>query len=375
MRVTVDRDAIAGALAMAQKYVPNRSTIPVLTTVLLEAADDAVTLTATDLDRVFTTSVEAKVETAGATAAEAALLTGFAKGAAGDSLDMNLDGSLLRVRCGRASGRIPTIVAGDFPKVFDKRTADAAFDMDAAALAEMAKAVGYAASEEESRVYLQGVSWAVHGGRLEHAATDGRFLSWSTMDLPAGASGLKPAIVPAFPVPAFTGAVRIEFSERCVHFAGTLGDRPASVTSRLIDGTFPDYHRIVRPATETATVERRALADAVARCLPVCATERTPIDLAHDIEGDLVVRAHGKDGAEVETVVEVSGSLFAVTLGAEMLRATLASFTSEMITLGFSGVGEAVTFTRPGDRDRLALIMPVSGRLTQRIGPPRDVAA
>ena len=109
-----------------------------------------------------------------------------------------------------------------------------------------------------------------------------------------------------------------------------------SITSKLIDGTFPDYRRIIRRRPRTATVERKALADAVGRCMPLCQAAKThaPIDLVHDIAGELVVRVNAADGAEIEDRIGIEGAQFAVSLSGHLLAATLASFVGNTIEIG-----------------------------------------
>ena len=128
-----------------------------------------------------------------------------------------------------------------------------------------------------------------------------------SIETPAGAEGLQPVIVPDFAMPAFSGPVRVDVADTFIRFSGVVGNRMA-ITSKLIDGTFPDYRRIIRPATATATVARKALAEAVGRCMPLCqGRSPPPVDLIHDIEGELVVRVLAADGAEIEDRIEHRG--------------------------------------------------------------------
>ena len=148
MRLTVDRQAFAAALGQAAKYVETRTTIPVLSTVLLRTGDGEIEVAATDLNRLFRATIEARVETEGAIAANANLLAGFVRGAVGRDVEMALAGSLLEVRSGHARGRIPTLAADDFPEPFVYGAANIGFEIDGAVLADCLDAVGYAISKE-----------------------------------------------------------------------------------------------------------------------------------------------------------------------------------------------------------------------------------
>ena len=145
------------------------------------------------------------------------------------------------------------------------------------------------------------MGWSFQDGRLELAATDGRVLSMTSIEVPPGAELLAPAIVPDLQMPMFSGPVRVDIANTWICFAGIAGGRRVELISKLIDGTFPDCRRIIRPATATATVSRKAFTDAVARCMPFCQGKHpAPVDLIHDHLGELVVRVLASDGAEIE---------------------------------------------------------------------------
>ena len=303
------------------------------------------------------------------------LLAGFVRGAAGADVEMSLAGSLMEVRSGHARGRIPALAADDFPEPFRYRAANIGFEIDGAVLADCLDAVGYAISKEEARYYLTGVSWSIRDGRLELAATDGRILSMVSIEAPAGAEGLQPVIVPDFAMPPFQGPVRVDLADTFIRFSGVVGNR-MTITSRLIDGRYPDYRRIIRPAASSATVARKALAEAVGRCMPLRQGRRPlPVDLIHGTEGELIVRVLAADSSEIEDRIEVEGAQFALSLDGNLLALTLASFDGETIEIGLTGIGDIVRFSEPGNAHRLAIVMPMHGTVTHRICPPRRNAA
>ena len=119
MRLIVDRSALDASLYYATKYLETPTTIPVLSSVLLRTGDGEIDFAATDLNRLFWATIEARVEAEGAIAANASLLAGFVRGAAGADVEMSLAGSLMEVRSGHARGRIPALagLCGDVPLV------------------------------------------------------------------------------------------------------------------------------------------------------------------------------------------------------------------------------------------------------------------
>ena len=236
MRLTVDRQAFAAALGQAAKYVETPTTIPVLSTVLLRTGDGEIEVAATDLNRLFRATIEARVETEGAIAAKANLLAGFVRGAAGTDVGMALAGSLLEVRSGHARGRIPTLAADDFPTLFDS-PANLGFDIDGAVLAACLEAVGYAIRRKQGALLPCGISWSIQDGRLELCATDAHILSVVNIETPAGAGQLQPVIVPDFAMPAFTGPVRVEVADTYIRFSGNTGHRCRSPRSWSMAGS------------------------------------------------------------------------------------------------------------------------------------------
>jgi DNA polymerase-3 subunit beta len=375
MKITVDRQILAATLIQCAKYVLARTPVEVLKTVLLRTVDGMVEVMTSDRNRLFRATVEARIAAEGTIAVNAAVLTGFVCGAAGTDVDLELDSSLLKVRSGRARSSLPTLAADDFPALFASRAGETRFEIGGAVLAACLDAVGYAISKEEARYYLTGLSWSIRDGRLELAATDGHVLSLISIETPAGAEGLKPVIVPDFAMPPFQGPVRVDVADTFIRFSGVVGNR-MTITSKLIDGTYPDYRRNIRPAASSATVARKALAEAVGRCMPLRQGRRpAPVDLIHDTEGELIVRMLAADSSEIEDRIEVEGAQFALSLDGNLLAATLASFDGETIEIGLTGFGDIVRFGEPGKEHRLAIVMPMHGTVTHRIGPPRRNAA
>ena len=256
MRLVVERHALAVAMAAAAKHVLHRTTLPILSTVLLRASDCELEITATDLDRLFKATIEARIEVEGLIAINASLLAGFVRDAVGRDVELALAASLLELRSGRARCCIPTLTAADFVEPFRDGQANAGFEIDGAVLADCLNSVRYAIPKEDPRYYLLGVAWSFQGNCLELAAADGHLLSMISMEKPAGTEELQPVIVPDFAMPKFTGPVRVDLSDTWIRFSGSAGHR-MSITSKLIDGTFPDYRRMIKSAAATATVNAR----------------------------------------------------------------------------------------------------------------------
>lgn len=263
--------ALAAALREVREAVERRNTIVICSAVLIEAGPDGAMLTTTDLDVMIRRSLPCVAAQPLRFAIDAMRLTDivgtFAAGS--QTLIEIADGSAV-VRSGRSRTRFAVYEASDFPIIVPGK-AEATFTIPGRALAESFGAVRHAISTEETRYYLNGIFMHVgKGDGLRFAATDGHRLARLINSCPAGAETLPDAIVP-------TKTVNL-----ILKLADTRGDTPFEIevnkskirfsagdvvlTSKLVDGTFPDYDRVM-PAAPTcaAVIDRDALADAAAR--------------------------------------------------------------------------------------------------------------
>ncbi len=274
--LTLSRDTLSGALASLQRVVERRNTIPVLSNVALSARGGRLTLTATDLD----IEAVAVLEVAGemATTVPAHLLHDILRKMpeGGEvSLAMDADDRRLVVRGGRSRFTLQALPIGDFPSMALPHEFHR-FTLAAGALAQLFSTVQFAISTEESRYYLNGIYLHINAAddetHLTAVATDGHRLARERLTAPDGASGLPGIIVPRKTVGEVLAALKgVKDSKEAV----TIEASPAKIrfilpgltlTSKLIDGTFPDYTRVIPAANEKRLVaERGALLAAVDR--------------------------------------------------------------------------------------------------------------
>lgn len=377
MQIKVERAALAAALTSAAKFVPHRSTIVALVTFLIEtdAEHGLIQITATNLDATARIAVPAEIAQPGVVAVNAGLLTNLVKGSAGADASLATDGAIFVVKSGRTIGRIPTTAPEDFPQVF-KPIDGVSFDLEASTLDRLVTAASFAVERGGSgRYYLTGTNWSAYEGLLQVTGTNGHVLSISGVPLPKGAETLGSVIVPIFPLPEFSGALRVDISGSAIRLSGIAGDHETVILSKLIDGDYPNFRRLILPPTATATVNRKALVDAIARCAPVFDGTRGAVDLIHDHSGTLIVQAIQSEGTEITDEISIEGAQFAVSLGGQLVAGTLASFQCESVTLSMTEIGCMVRIGDPDDSQRLACIMPMRSAVGHRIGPPKRAAA
>ena len=249
MKATIERATLLKSLGHVQSVVERRNTIPILSNVLIEARDDgSLRLMATDLDLQVDESVPANVSQAGATTVSAHTLFDIVrKLPEGSQVEMTAAEGKMQVVAGRARFNLSTLPRDDFPVIAEGEL-PTRFELPAATLRQIIEKTRFAISSEETRYYLMGIFLHLVDDQLRAAATDGHRLARVTVGKPDGADGMPDVIVPRKCVQELyrlleelEGTVEISLSPTKVRFG--LGS--AVLTSKLIDGTFPDYNRVI----------------------------------------------------------------------------------------------------------------------------------
>jgi len=249
MKATIERATLLKSLGHVQSVVERRNTIPILSNVLLEARDDgSLRLMATDLDLQVDESIPANVSQAGATTVSAHTLFDIVrKLPEGSQVELTAAEGKMQVVAGRSRFNLSTLPRDDFPVIAEGEL-PTKFELPAAALRQIIEKTRFAISSEETRYYLMGIFLHVIDDQLRAAATDGHRLARVTVGKPDGADGMPDVIVPRKAVAELyrlleelEGSVEISLSPTKVRFG--LGS--AVLTSKLIDGTFPDYNRVI----------------------------------------------------------------------------------------------------------------------------------
>ncbi len=312
MKLTIERAALLRALNHVQSVVERRNTIPILSNVLIEAKDGALSLTATDMDIAIVERVPADVATAGATTAPAHTLYDIVRklpdGAQVDIETGGESGDRLTLKSGRSRFQLAALPTDDFP-VMSGGDMPHEFQLDAEALRSLIDRTRFAISTEETRYYLNGIY--LHAADGEHevlraVATDGHRLARVEIPLPDGANGMPGVIVPRKTVSELRklieetdGAIEIALSETKIRFA--FGD--AVLTSKLIDGTFPDYERVIPSGNDKImTVDCDDFAEAVDRVSTIATEKMRAVKMKLDGDQMELSASSQENGQAVEEV-------------------------------------------------------------------------
>jgi DNA polymerase-3 subunit beta len=361
LNVTCSRDALLHALGIVSRGVSTRTTVQILSGILLEAGDGNLRLAATDMEVSLRTALEAKVESDGSVVVPGRLLLELARLLPEQdvSLEHKPEEAAVEIRCGSASYRLHTYNPEDFPRLPQTEGVDL-HEVDRAPLLETVARVSRSASRDESRPVLTGVLVRFEPGNLVMAATDSYRLSVKETAFEGSVPELE-AIVPARAlgelarIAAEGESVTLGVHENQVVF----GTGSAWLTTRRIDGQFPNYKQLVPETFEhEVPLPRDELLDVVRR-VSVMAQRNSPLRLRF-ADGELTVSAQTQDVGEARESLPVSFSSEPLEIGfnAEFLRDGVESVVGEQVRL------KLISPLRPavlqGDSDDfLYLIMPI----------------
>ncbi len=320
MKITIERAELLRALNHVQSVVERRNTIPILSNVLLSASDQALSLTATDMDIAIVDRVPCTVGTAGATTAPAHTLYDIVRKLPdGAQVNLETEGDRLLLSAGRSRFTLQTLPNEDFP-VMSGGDMPHAFTLDASALRSLVDRTRFAISTEETRYYMNGIYIHVpeNESQLRAVATDGHRLARVEMEMPEGAAGMPGVIVPRKTVSELRklieemdGDVSISLSETKIRFS--FGD--ALLTSKLIDGTFPDYERVIPAGNDKLLeVDCPSFAAAVDRVSTIATEKMRAVKLAIS-DGQVTLSATNQENGMATEEIAVDYALDPIEIG------------------------------------------------------------
>ena len=370
MKFSIERAALLKAVAQAQSVVERRNTIPILANVLIEAEGAQVSFRATDLDIEVVDRAPAQVERAGATTVSAVMLHDIVRklpeGALVTLADDGAQGRLV-ITAGRSTFSLATLPREDFPVMASSEYA-CNFAAPASVLRRLFDKAKFAISTEETRYYLNGVYMHVaqgEGGRvLRCVATDGHRLARIDAPLPDGADGMPGVIVPRKTVNELRklldddeAAIAVSVSETKVRFA-----TPAiTLTSKVIDGTFPDYARVIPLGnSRRLEVDAAEFAKAVDRVATVSAERTRAVKLSLD-EDRLVLSVNAPDSgaAEEELAVAYGDDRLEIGFNAKYLLEIASQVDRENAVFLFNSSGDPTLMREGNDTSAVYVVMPM----------------
>jgi DNA polymerase-3 subunit beta len=364
MKATVERATLLKCLGHVQSVVERRNTIPILSNVLIEATADGLRLMATDLDLQVVESIGAQVTTPGATTVSAHTLFDIArKLPEGSQVELTVESGRMAVVAGRARFSLATLPRDDFP-VIAETDLPTRFSLPAETLKQIIDKTRFAISTEETRYYLNGIFMHVAEGSLRAVATDGHRLARVTTDLPAGATGMPDVIVPRKCVAEVRklldeaeGEIEVSLSSSKIRVQ--LGN--ATLTSKLIDGTFPDYSRVIPTANDRLLkVDARSFAEGVDRVAAIASEKTRAVKLALDADRVTLSVTSPENGTAAEEVpAGYSSEPFEVGFNARYLLDILNEIEAEQVEVHLADAAAPTLIRENGASPALYVLMPM----------------
>lgn len=344
MRLTVDRTALVDKLNVLARGVSTRSALPVLSGVLLQAADGRLDLYATDMELSIKASVAVTAEREGDTVVPARLFNDIVRNLPSDSVDLEAEESALKIKAGRAQFALNAWAASDFPQTSSFDTAGGLVIGREPFVETLAK-VGRAASRDETRPILTGVLVSLAGNVLKMVATDSYRLAVKETRLETEIAGEVQAIVPAKALGEVSrlaasmgeGDVEVAIGENQAVFRLADPGGDVYVASRLIDGQFPNYKQLIPESFDHEVTLDKETVIAAARRISLLAQRNAPLRLTF-APGSLTMRALTQDIGQAEETLDVDfqGEEFEIGFNPEFLIDGIEAVDDREVTLKFT---------------------------------------
>ena len=337
MKFRISKENFQNGLAQVLNVVNARTTLPILSNVLIEARENELVLTATDLDVGIVGRVEAEVDTQGTTTLPARRLAGIVRELPEAEIQVTVSkDNVASIKCGASSFRIMGLAGDEFPPVPDLQNASE-FKLSQATLKDGLRKTAYAISTDETRYVLNGIFHSFRDAKLTLVATDGRRLAMTEYDVEYPDSQDIDFILPTKAVNEIQrllgseGDVRILVGPNQVVFELNKN----MLYSKLIDGTYPNFRQVIPgPARHRVTFEREALQRTVQRVSLLASDKASSVKLTFK-EGQIVVKASSVDVGEAEEPVTVkyNGPEMTTAFNPEYLLAPLRNLDTDEVHL------------------------------------------
>ncbi len=337
MKFRISKEAFLDGLQKVQHVVSSRTTLPILSNVLLVAKGGRLQFTTTDLDVGITGSVEAQIEKEGSTTLPAKRLVSIVRELPSSEVEVSVDSkNHASIRSGPSFFKIIGLGEAEFPPLPDFSGAKE-FKIPQAVLRDGLRKTSYAISTDETRYVLNGIFTSFRDGKLTLVATDGRRLAMVDADLEFPASHETDVIVPTKAVQELqrllgeAGDVLVKLSDSQISF--TIGD--CLLCSKLIEGNYPNYRQVIPgDSNERVVIPREGLLETVRRVSLLSSEKSNSVKLVFS-ENRIEITANSPDVGEAQESMDViyQGPPMQIAFNPEFLQAPLRSLESDDVYL------------------------------------------
>lgn len=364
MKFSITREALQKGLGAVASAIPTRTTLPVLSNILMKAEDGSVQLSGTDLDISVTLGVPAEVTEPGAVTVPAKKLVEISRVLEDAPVKFSTDGAQVEIECGRSKFKLYGLAEDEFP-AFPDVDFTASWKMSAGELQTLIERTSFAVSTEESRPILNGVLWQLRPEGTLMVATNGHRLAKMRQNTNGG--GAPPEADLIIPPKAlqqvqklYGSDAELEIARSDNHLAFRSEDR--QVFTRLIEGPYPNYDQVIPKDNDKEAIVNRSALEAAVRRMAVVASDQTHRVRLSFEEGGLRFRVQTPDlgEAEDELPLDYDGENLEIGFNATYLLEVLRYMPDEDVRMTFKAPERAATFSpASGESDYLCLVMPL----------------
>ncbi|MBB6093051.1 DNA polymerase-3 subunit beta [Povalibacter uvarum] len=363
MKFSAGREAILAPLQAVIGVVERRQTMPILANVLITGRGDELSLTATDLEVELVAKTKVTLQQAGEITVPARKLLDIVRALPDQAtVTITLEGERVTVKSGKSRFTLTTLPASDFPSIEDIR-ADQSFTIGQAALKRLLDKTHFSMAQQDVRYYLNGMLMEIAGKVLRTVATDGHRLAYCEAELEKDGGNTQQVIVPrkgVLELQRLLGAEgTVELAVGTNHVRASIGE--IRFTSKLIDGRFPEYGRVIpNNPPKQVKADRDALRAALQRAAILSNEKYRGIRLAVK-ENALVLQSHNPEQEEAEEEIEVNygGEEVEIGFNVNYLLDALAAVDGNEVQLGLTDANNSCLLTSPAVASAKYVVMPM----------------
>lgn len=364
MRIRTTREVLATALDKVGGVVERRQTLPILSNFMLAAKRGKLVITGTDLEVEIRTTIEVMTEADGESTIPARKFTDICRALpSGSEISLSLEGERAVLRAGRSRFTLSTLPAKDFP-ASEGNSADYGFSIKSRELRQLLEKTAFAMGRQDVRYYLNGMLLEVREGKLNAVATDGHRLAQASRDVDFECEESVQIIVPRKTVLELVRqlgeqdeVVQVGISSRFIRVS--MGN--TVITSKLIDGRYPDYERVIpRSGGIIATIDRESLRQALVRTAILSNEKFKGVRLSFD-SSLLRLKAHNPEQEEAVEELSIGYEYEPVTIGfnVDYLLDVLGVIGEDNVGMRITDGNSSVVVVEGGKQVNTFVIMPM----------------
>lgn len=365
MQFLIDRDSLLKPLQMVSGAIERRHTLPILSNVLLDVSADRLALTGTDLEIELVAAVPlSQVQQPGRVTIPAKKLLDICRSLPeGSLLQLSLQGDSCVVSTGKSKFTLSTLNAADYPNL-EAWQGEIEFELTRAQLRKLLDDTAFSMANQDVRYYLNGLLFEVDNGTLRTVATDGHRLALSSLELAVTAGQQKQVIIPRKGVlevmrllSSDDQLIRLSIGQNHIR----LLDSAFSFSSKLIDGRFPDYRRVLpRNSTRQLTAHRSVLKDACVRASILSNEKYRGVRFTLQ-NGELQIVANNPEHEQAEEVIEIEyqGDLLEIGFNVGYVLDVLNTLATDLIVMHLSDANASCLVEGVGNQGALYVVMPM----------------